>query len=59
VLIEPFRPHKTPEYVAHAIGAKLLVLPDSVNGNGMVKDYISLFDYDVAQITAALREASK
>jgi len=56
VMIEPFRPHKTPEYVAQAIGTKLLLLPTSVGGNEKVKDYISLFDYDVAQIAAALKE---
>jgi ABC-type Zn uptake system ZnuABC Zn-binding protein ZnuA len=56
VMIEPFRPHKTPEYVAQAIEAKLLLLPGSVGGNEKVKDYISLFDYDVAQIAAALKE---
>jgi hypothetical protein len=27
-----------------------------VGGNEKVKDYISLFDYDVAQIAAALKE---
>ena len=56
VIIEPFRPHKTPEYVAQAIGARLLVLPGAVNGNEKVKDYFSLFDYDVAQIVGALKE---
>ena len=57
VLIEPFRPRKTPEYVAQAVGAKLLLVPDAVNGNEKVKDYFSLFDYDVDQIAAALKEA--
>ena len=57
VIIEPFRPRKTPEYVAQAIGAKLLLVPGSVGGNEKVKDYISLFDYDVAQIAAALKES--
>ena len=55
VLIEGFRPHKTPQYVAEAIGAKLLVLPEKVGGNEKVKDYFSLFDYDVAEIAAALK----
>ncbi|MBI3415803.1 MAG: zinc ABC transporter substrate-binding protein [Verrucomicrobia bacterium] len=55
VLIEPFRPRKTPEYVAQAIGAKLVLLPGSVGGNEKVKDYLSLFDYDVEQIGAALK----
>ena len=57
VLIEPFRPRKTPEYLAQAIGAKLLVLPGAVSGNEKVKDYFSLFDYDLAQIVAALKES--
>jgi len=56
VMIEPFRPRKTPEYVAQAIGARLLLLPGAVNGNEKVKDYFSLFDYDVAQIAGALKE---
>jgi ABC-type Zn uptake system ZnuABC Zn-binding protein ZnuA len=57
VLIEPFRPRKTPEYVAQAIGARLLLVPTSVGGNEKVKDYFGLFDYDVAQIVAALKES--
>jgi zinc/manganese transport system substrate-binding protein len=57
VIIEPFRPRKTPEYVAQAIGARLLLVPTSVGGNEKVKDYFSLFDYDVAQIVAALKES--
>ena len=55
VLIEPFRPRKTPTYVAQSIGAKLLVLPTSVGGNEKAKDYFSLFDYDVSQIITALK----
>ncbi len=57
VIIEPFRPHKTPGYVAQAIGAKLLLLPDAVRGNEKVKDYFGLFDYDVAEIVAALKNS--
>jgi zinc/manganese transport system substrate-binding protein len=57
VIIEPFRPRKTPEYVAQAIGARLVLAPTSVGGNEKVKDYFSLFDYDVAQIVAALKES--
>jgi zinc/manganese transport system substrate-binding protein len=57
VIEEPFRPRKTPEYIAQAIGARLLVLPEKVGGNDKVKDYFSLFDYNVAQISAALKQA--
>lgn len=55
ILIEPFRPRKTPEYVANAIGAKLLILPEKVGGNEAVKNYFSLFDYDIEQIVKALK----
>lgn len=55
VIIEPFRPHKTPQYVAEAAGAKLVLMPGAVNGNEKVKDYLSLFDYDVNQLVAALK----
>jgi ABC-type Zn uptake system ZnuABC Zn-binding protein ZnuA len=57
ILIEPFRPRKTPEYVAKEVGAKLLLLPGSVGGNDKVKDYFGLFDYDVGQLAAAVKEA--
>ncbi len=57
VMIEPFRPRRTPEYVAQAIGAKLLIVPEKVGGNDKAKDYFSLFDYDVGQIATALKEA--
>ncbi|MBI4326278.1 MAG: zinc ABC transporter substrate-binding protein [Chloroflexi bacterium] len=56
VIVEPFRPRKSPEFVAQAIGAKLLILPEKVGGHEKVKDYLSLFDYDVTQIVAALKE---
>ena len=56
VMIEPNRPRKTPHYVADAIGAKLVIVPGMVGGHEKIKDYFSLFDYDVAQITTALKE---
>ena len=56
VIIEPFRPRKTPQYVADSIGAKLVLLPGSVDGNEKVKDYFELFDYNVAQIVEALKK---
>jgi zinc/manganese transport system substrate-binding protein len=57
ILIEPFRPTKTPEYVAHAIEGKVIRLASSVGGNENVKDYFALFDYDVAQIANALKDS--
>lgn len=55
VIVEPFRPRRTPEYLAEALGAKLVVVPEKVGGHEKVKDYLGLFDYDVAQIAAALK----
>ncbi|MST95159.1 MAG: zinc ABC transporter substrate-binding protein [Pedosphaera sp.] len=57
LLIEPNRPRRTPDYVAKATGARLLLLPDKVGAHEKVTDYIGLFDYDVAQIVAALKES--
>jgi zinc/manganese transport system substrate-binding protein len=54
VIIEPFRPRKTPEYVANQIGAKLVILPEKVGGNEKTGDYVSLFDYDVKEVARAL-----
>jgi ABC-type Zn uptake system ZnuABC Zn-binding protein ZnuA len=53
VIIEPNRPRRTPEYVAEATGAKLVLLPALVGGNDQIKTYFDLFDYDVRQITGA------
>jgi zinc/manganese transport system substrate-binding protein len=55
VIVEPYRRLKTAEYVAQALGAKLLVLPEKVEGNAKVKEYLGLFDYDVGQVAEALR----
>jgi len=55
IIIEPNRPRKTPAYVAENAGAKLVTIPGLVGGTEKAKDYLSLFDYDVAQVIAALK----
>jgi ABC-type Zn uptake system ZnuABC Zn-binding protein ZnuA len=55
VMIEPFRPRKTPEYVAQAVGAKLLLLPGSVGGNEKAKTYFEVFDYNTQTLVNALK----
>ena len=57
VLIEPNRPRKTPTFVAESIGARLVILPQSVGGAEKVTDYFNLFDYDVARIAEALKQS--
>lgn len=56
IIAEPFRPRKTPEYVADAIGARFVVLPDKVGAVRNVTDYFELFDYNISQIEEALRK---
>jgi zinc/manganese transport system substrate-binding protein len=53
VIIEPNRPRRTPEYLAEAIGARVIVLPAMVAGNEQVKNYPDLFEYNIAQLTRA------
>ena len=55
VIVEPYRPRKTPENVSRLIGAPLLLLPEKVGGTPQAKDYFGLFDYDIQQIVAALK----
>ena len=55
LIVEPYRPRRTAEYVAKAADAKLLLLPEKVDGHPKAKDYFSLFDYNVSQIAAALK----
>jgi zinc/manganese transport system substrate-binding protein len=55
ILIETFRPRRTPERVANDTGAKLLVLPGSVAGTPRATDYFALFDHNVAELAAALK----
>ncbi|MDB6038148.1 MAG: transporter substrate-binding protein [Verrucomicrobiales bacterium] len=55
VVIEPNRPRKTPQYVAQAIGAKLIIAPGMVGGNEKIKTYFDLFDYDIGEILSGLK----
>ncbi len=54
IIIEPNKERKTPDFVADNTGAKVLVLPGTVEGSKEVKDYVSLFDYDLAQIASII-----
>lgn len=59
VMIEPFRPRRTPAYVAETIGARLVSVPVSVEGHPKAKDYFSLFDYALGQIADALKTPAR
>lgn len=55
VIIEPNRPQRTPERVAQAIGAKLLILPLMPGGHPEATDFFGWFDYNVRSLAEALK----
>jgi zinc/manganese transport system substrate-binding protein len=57
ILQEPFRPHKTSDYLAQATGARVVLVPAMVGGNESIRDYFQLFDYAINQIVTALKAA--
>lgn len=59
IIAAPYFDPKTPQFLAQEVGAKVLVLPTSVEGVSDVRAYLELFDYDLDAIVRALKEASK
>jgi zinc/manganese transport system substrate-binding protein len=57
ILVEPYFDLKTPNSIARETGATVLVLAPSVGAEKVITDYIKLFDYDVDQIVAAIKQA--
>jgi zinc/manganese transport system substrate-binding protein len=55
IIMEPFYDRKTADFVASRTGAKVLVLPSSVEGVKGVNDYVSLIRHNVTQVAAAVR----
>jgi zinc/manganese transport system substrate-binding protein len=58
IVVEPYFSLKTPQSIASRIGGSVLVLAPSVGGVKEAADYIQLFDYDVTQLVAALKQAT-
>lgn len=58
ILVEPYFDRKSPDSIARATGAKVLVLLPSVGGEKTVTDYFKLFDYDVALLTQAFKSTT-
>lgn len=58
IVIEPFRERRNPDFVAENTGARVLALPAMPDGQD-TPDYLSLIDYDVQQVVAALKEAKR
>ncbi len=56
LLVEPYFDLKTPQSIGRETGAKVLVMSPSVGGTKEATDYIKLFDYDLDQLVAAIKE---
>jgi len=54
ILVEPYFDLKTPKYISGKTGAVTLVFYPSVGGTPEIKDYFSLFDYDLGIFVSAL-----
>jgi ABC-type Zn uptake system ZnuABC Zn-binding protein ZnuA len=55
IVMEPYFDRKTPDFIAEKTGAKVVVLYPSVGGKAGLDDYFKLFDYDLGELTKALR----
>ena len=58
ILVEPYFDLKTPDSVARATGATVLVVPPSVGGVKEAVDFFGLFDYNVTLLVNALKAAA-
>ena len=57
ILLPPYFGRKTPEFLAQEVGAKVLVLPPSVEGTSDVRTYFDLFDYIVKSLVEAMQQS--
>jgi ABC-type Zn uptake system ZnuABC Zn-binding protein ZnuA len=55
IIVEPFYDTSAAEQIARSTSAKVIRLTTSVGGVDAAKDYISMMDYNIATLTAALR----
>jgi zinc/manganese transport system substrate-binding protein len=55
VLVEPFYDTSAPSQIARAGSSHMLVLPTSSGGVEQARDYITLMEYDVTTLAAALK----
>ena len=57
IVVEPYFEKRTPQSIASQVGGKVVELAPSVGGNKAAPDYIALFDFNVAELVAALGSA--
>jgi ABC-type Zn uptake system ZnuABC Zn-binding protein ZnuA len=56
IVVEPYFEKRTPQSIANQVGGKVVELAPSVGGTPQAKDYITLFDYNLAQLAAAFSQ---
>ena len=56
IIVEPYFNLKTPEAIARATGARVVVLMPSVGGTEEITDYFSLFDYNLNLLETTFKE---
>ena len=54
IVVEPYFEKRTPQSIASQVGGTVIELAPSVGGVKAATDYVALFDYNVAQLSAAL-----
>lgn len=57
ILVEPYFDLNTPDAIARATGAEVVVLPPSVGGVKEITDYVALFDHGIDLLVDALKRA--
>ena len=57
VLVETYFDTKTPNAIGRGTGATVVVMPSSVGGVKDAADYLKLFDYDIALLVNAIKQA--
>jgi zinc/manganese transport system substrate-binding protein len=57
VLVETYFDTKTPNAIGRGTGATVVVMPSSVGGVKDATDYLKLFDYDIALLVNAIKQA--
>lgn len=58
IVVEPYFDKRTPQAIANQVGGMVLELSPSVGGQEGATDYIALFDHDIRQLTAALKQVA-
>jgi ABC-type Zn uptake system ZnuABC Zn-binding protein ZnuA len=58
IIVEPYFDKKTPQAIATQVGGVVLELAPSVGAQPSIRDYIGLFDHDVAALAGALKKVT-